>query len=124
MIEDNKIYFFKVGKAQYIYGKDTTYDKNAPYFHMKYENSWVIDTGRKIFENTFPRKIAEFDLFTGKTKFKTAKDEYVWFKSESELFNALDEIASQNLNHIMWPLTPTNWIKPCEMKEPVGYKQI
>lgn len=119
MIENNKIYFFRVGKAQYIYGKNET--KEKPYYCMKYKDNWAIDTGRTIFETTMP---GIFSLNFDDPKnisIKKREDEYMWFSSEEELYEKLDEIGSNNLDHIMWGLTPTKWVKPCKMQQPVSY---
>ena len=118
-IEANKTYFFRVGNAQYIYGKDETKDK--PYWHMKYQDNWAIDTGRNITESTMPGRIA-VDLTDPKNvHFKKIEDEYTWFSTEEELFESLDKIGADNLDHIMWGLTPTAWIKETKMEQPIGY---
>ena len=118
-IESNKTYFFRVGKAQYIYGKDETGDK--PYWHMKYQDNWAIDTGRNITESTMPGKIAIDLTDLNNVHFKKIEDEYTQFSTEEELFESLDKIGADNLDHIMWGLTPTAWIKERKMEQPVGY---
>lgn len=116
MVEDDKLYFFRVGKAQYIYGKDNT--KEKPYFCMKYNDGWAIDTGRRIFETTIPGMFS-INLDDPKNiSIKKREDEYMWFSSEEELYGKLDEIAADNLDHVMWGLTPKNWIRPGEMQPP------
>lgn len=103
MIENNKIYFFRVGEAQYIYGKNS--NEGKPYWCMKYENRFAIDTGRNISECKFP---------------VPPKDEQFSFETEEDLFEFLDNIASDNLDHVMWGLTPTKWVKPCKMQSPIS----
>lgn len=105
MIEDNKIYFFRVGKAQYVYGKHIELEKQ--YWCMKYQDRFAIDTGRNISECRFP---------------VPKKDEQFTFDTEEQLFAFLDSIAVDNLDHIMQGLTPANWIKPCEMTIPPNHK--
>ena len=122
MIEDGKIYFFRVGKAQYIYGKNSKQEK--PYYCMKYKDSWAIDTGRRIFETTMPGRLLLNVDDPKNISIKKVEDEYMWFSSEEELYEKLDEIGSDNLDHVMWGLTPEKWIKPVEMKQPVGFSEI
>ncbi len=99
------INYFRVGKVQYVYSPN---DKEGyAYCCMKYDNNKVIDTGRGICENTFP---------------VTPEEDIKFFISKEELYKFLDKEATNNLDHVMWPLTPEKWIKPCEMQEPIGYK--
>ena len=53
--------------------------------------------------------------------FKKIEDEYAWFSTEEELFESLDKIGADNLDHIMWGLTPKAWIKETKMEQPIGY---
>ena len=91
---------------------------------MKYKDNWCIDTGRRIFETTMPGRLLLNIDDPKNMSIKKAEDEYLWFSSEEELYKKLDEIAADNLDHIMWGLTPSNWIKPVEMKQPVGFSEI
>ena len=122
MIEDGSLCFFRVGKAQYIYGRNDA--KDRPYWCMKYKDGWAIDTGRRIFETTMPGRM-ELDVSDPENiSIKKVEDEYEHFSTEEDLFNRLDEIAADNLDHVMWGLTPKKWIKAVEMKPPVGYGEI
>ena len=122
MIEDDKIYFFRVGKVQYIYGKNSKQEK--PYYCMKYKDSWAIDTGRRIFETTMPGRLLLNVDDPKNISIKKVEDEYMWFSSEEELYEKLDEIGADNLDHVMWGLTPKKWIKPVEMHPPAGFNEI
>ncbi len=122
MIEDGKIYFFRVGKAQCIYGKNSKQEN--PYYYMKYKDNWCIDTGRRIFETTMPGRLLLNVDDPKNISIKKVEDEYMWFSSEEELYEKLDEIGADNLDHVMWGLTPKKWIKPVEMHPPAGFNEI
>ena len=99
------INYFRAGNVQYVYG----ITDNDQYYCMKYDNKKAIDTGRNISEIGFPT---------------TPKKDYKYFSTEEELYAFLDEEAANNLDHIMWPLTPVKWVKPYQMIAPEPYFKI